>query len=61
MKDLDGMILYAGISPSPIAQANGSKSSLMPDDDRRVTTNSGNGNYSGIKLNPRNNVNNTWE
>jgi hypothetical protein len=47
--------------PVTHTQANGSKSSLMPDDDRRVLQIPEMATISGIKLNPRNNVNNTWE
>lgn len=46
--------------PVTHTQANGSKSSLMPDDDRRVLQIPEMATISGIKLNPRNNVNNTW-
>ncbi|KAB6343566.1 RagB/SusD family nutrient uptake outer membrane protein, partial [Bacteroides xylanisolvens] len=47
--------------PVTHTQANGSKSSLMPDDDRRVLQIPEMATISGIKLNPRNNVNNSWE
>lgn len=42
-------------------QANGSKSTLLPDDDRRVLQIPEMATISGIKLNPRDNVNNSWE
>lgn len=47
--------------PVTHTQANGIKSTLMPDDDRRVLQIPEMATISGIELNPRNNVNNSWE
>lgn len=47
--------------PVTHVQANGIKSTLMPDDDRRVLQIPEMATISGIELNPRNNVNNSWE
>lgn len=47
--------------PVTHTQANGTKATLMPDDDRRVLQIPEMATLSGIELNPRTNVNNSWE
>ena len=47
--------------PVTHTQANGIRSTLMPDDDRKVLQIPEMATISGIQLNPRNNVNNSWE